>query len=251
MVILLLVAVFVVLLQGAAADSTNICSQNRTIGHAIIAAMNLSYPGLEPVAKAVALGNYGDACEALAYYYETCSSGNWLRYPPVTPGTGRAGGLADQALQDIFFLGGVDETAKIPRNPDGGLDWLDKGPREDVEFMNCLNRHPFFDVLLDAWNATGNPVYAAKINDLVIDWVLHLPCNPCVTGISCFIFSLLVTVLTPGTMESPWRTLEIGIRAVDPWPRAFYGLQRVAAFNVSVSPIPCIVVCTSSPAHHH
>jgi hypothetical protein len=178
-----LCAVVIFALHGVRADSVNICSQNLAIGRAVIAAMNLSFPGLEPVAKAAAAGAFGDACDALASYYETCSSGNWLRYPPVTPGTGRAGGAADLALKNVFTL--LGETVEIPSNPDGGLDWLDKGPRGDVEFMNCLNRHPFFDVLLDAWNATGNPIYAAKLSDLVTDWVLHLPCNPCATGMSC------------------------------------------------------------------
>ena len=196
----------------------NICSTNTTLGRAIIAAMNLSYPGLEAVAAAAKAQQYGLACSLLAQYYMNCSSGNWLRIPPVTPGTGRAGGQADAALEDIFTLSGVQETAKIPRNEDGGLDWHYTGPRGDIEFMNCLNRHEYFITLLKAWEKTGNPIYPTKIGDLVYDWVVHLPCNPCQTG----------------TMESPWRILEVGIRTTDSWAQTFYGLQDAAAFNTSV-----------------
>ena len=50
-----------------------------------------------------------------------------------------------------------------------------------------------------------------------MDWVLQLPCNPCVTNSS----------------ESPWRTLEAGIRMADVWPAMFYRLQDSDAFNTS------------------
>ena len=110
--------------------------------------------------------------------------------------------------QSLFVCRGVD--GKIARNPDGGLGWLDQGPREDVEFMNCLNRHPFFDVLLDAWNATGNPVYAAKINGLVIDWVLHLPCSPCV-----FLAFYVLLLSLPGDAHPPIKLNTLGDTFVD------------------------------------
>eukprot|EP00048_Salpingoeca_helianthica_P017965 m.239961 g.239961 ORF g.239961 m.239961 type:complete len:694 (+) comp22943_c0_seq1:21-2102(+) len=195
----------------------NICVHNASLAEQIIAAVNLTFPGLEQVAAAVRAKNLGLACEILAQYYQNCSSGSWLRVPAVPPSGKHAGGQADAALQDIFTLSGVGETAKIPRNADGGLDWHYTGPRHDIEFMNCLNRHQVFDVLLDAHQSTGNAVYAEKFGDLVVDWVSHLPCNPCTTG----------------TMESPWRILEVGIRTVDPWPRAFYGFQHAPEFNTT------------------
>lgn len=203
--------------RASLADADNICSQNPSIGRSVMAAMNLSFPGLEQVAEAARQLQFGQACELLVAYYMTCASGSWLRVPPVTPGTGRAGGEADEALDDIFHLTGVQEVVKVPRNSSGGLDWYFKGPRNDPECMNCVNRHEYFDTLLGAWRQTGNPIYAAKTGDLIYDWVMNLPCNPCTTG----------------TMESPWRILEVGIRTVGPWPRAFYGLQGCPAFNTS------------------
>ena len=178
--------------QAYVRSQPNICESNATIGRAVLAASTMSWPGLEDVAHQYAQGNLGAACAALASYYREGNSSAWLRIGPVTPGTKIAGGSADDlVLHDIFHLRvsrvrtrdlhwparfvvlrwmvphspgghsrhGVDQVAKIGRNADGGLDWLDKGPQADPEFMNCLNRHTAFSDLLGAWKATGNPVY--------------------------------------------------------------------------------------------
>lgn len=125
----------------AAAAAANICGSNATIGAAVVAALNLTYPGLEAVAAAASRGDLGGACDALAAYYAASNTTWWQRVPPVTPGSGMAGGAVDAiVLNDTFYLSGVTTRARVPRNADGGLDWLNKGPRVDVEFMNCLNR---------------------------------------------------------------------------------------------------------------
>jgi hypothetical protein len=125
-----------------AASAANICGTNATLGAAVMDVLNLTFPGLEAVAAAAGRGDLDAACEALAAYYEASNTSSWLRVAPVAPGTGRVGpgSLVDNAVDnDIYYLAGVDTTGKIPRNADGGLDWVNKGPRIDVEFMNCLN----------------------------------------------------------------------------------------------------------------
>ena len=107
----------------------NICATNHSIGQAVVNAVNLSWPGLASVQSAAAAGNFGRACEALADYYRKGTTSAWLRIP-VTPPPSRqkAGGDADDLVEhDIFHLSGVGQIAKIPRNPDGGIDWLDHG----------------------------------------------------------------------------------------------------------------------------
>lgn len=230
--------------------SSNICGRNITIGRAVVNAMNLSYtPKLKAALDAAYQGDYNTACEEIATYYAQGNSSAWWRLPPVTPGNTTAGGWADELVfHDIFNLHGVNEVAKIPRNADGGFDWFDKGPRNDPEFMNCLNRHDSFTDLLNAWNKTGNPIYVRYFDALVSDWVLHLPCNhageelkPCAPfGCpGCHAESNCTWNLddhqacNTGTMESPWRSLEAGIRTSGPWAPTFFGFQQAANFSVS------------------
>lgn len=103
-------------------NSTNICGSNTTLGNAVIAALNLTYPGLEGVAAAAGAGDLNGACEALAVYYQTSGTANWLRLAntPI-PSNKLAGGVVDEMVfNDTFFLSGVGITAKVPRNADGG-----------------------------------------------------------------------------------------------------------------------------------
>ena len=143
-----------------AAPPANICGTNKTLGENVLAVLNLTYPGLELVAAAAAAGDLGGACEALSDYYKGSNTSYWLRHGPVAPGSSLAGGVADAIVfNDTFYLAGVGVTARIPRNADGGLDWVNKGPRNDPEFMNCLNRFDSFGELLGAYQKTGNPIY--------------------------------------------------------------------------------------------
>jgi hypothetical protein len=113
----------------------NICATNRSIGQAVMAAVNLSWPGLGSVQSAAAAGDLGGACEALADYYREGDTSAWLRIPTSpAPSSRKAGGDADDLVEhDIFHLSGVGQVAKVPRNPDGGIDWLDHGPKNDPE----------------------------------------------------------------------------------------------------------------------
>ena len=46
------------------ARGDNICGSNETIGHAVIGAVNLSWPGMGAVGAAASSGDLGTACEA-------------------------------------------------------------------------------------------------------------------------------------------------------------------------------------------
>jgi hypothetical protein len=98
--------------------------------------------------------------------------------------------------------------------------------------MNCLNRHDSFTHMVQAWNATGNPTYAAYFSALVQDWVGHLPCRKGVSRTGWNATGREQPCAT-GTMESPWRVLEVGIRMAGPWPSAFFGLQQADQFSTS------------------
>eukprot|EP01050_Picozoa_sp_SAG11_P007221 SAG11_NODE_594_length_8302_cov_1.386810_1_plen_176_part_00 len=129
----------------AAAAEANICATNASIGHAVIGAVNLSWPGMNAVRTAAADGDLGGACEALAAYYRDGNTSAWLRLLVTpAPSTRRAGGEADDLVNhDIFHLSGVGQVAKIPRNRDGGIDWLNHGPKNDPYAQLPLwCRHP-------------------------------------------------------------------------------------------------------------
>jgi hypothetical protein len=247
-----------------AQGATNICGQNATIGASVMAALNLTYPGLETVAKLASQGDLNGACEALSTYYQTATTAQWLRKGPVKPGTGLAGGYADMAVfNDTYYLQGVQLTVKIPRNPDGGLDWLYRGPFSDQEVENCINRFDVFSWTLDAWLATGNPVYPTYFDALIKDWVLHLPCPDALstTGTPCVPLGVSGNVCSweaetsptaqsckTGTMESPWRSLEMGIRMAGVWPVGFFGFQGAAEFSTSARALFVLAVAEHNAA---
>jgi hypothetical protein len=223
--------------------STNICGQNSTIGLYVISVLNLTFPGLEKVKAAVSINDLNTACEALAEYYKNANTSAWYRHSSPIPTNSTAGGIVDEMVfHDIWYLAGVDITSHIPRMPDGGLNWTYKGPRDDVEFMNCLNRHDSFDYLLSAWLSTGNPIYSTFYDKLIRDWVLHLPCPNALalSSTNCVPFGWLgggaektctwetvgSLACHTGTTESPWRSLEMGIRMSAEWPMAFFGFQN-------------------------
>ena len=260
---LLPTAVYVLSLLSSSApeaSAANVCGTNATLGAAVVASLNLTFPGLNAVAAAAARGDLDAACEALSDYYKTSNTSSWLRIPPVTPGNKLAGGIVDEMVfNDTFFLAGVSITAKVPRNADGGIDWLDKGPRNDVEFMNCLNRHDSFGFLLSAWRSTGNPIYTTYFNALMLDWVSHNPCPDaladaasCVpaglAGVPCSWATPAPQKCVTGTMESPWRTLELGIRMDGPWPTAFFGFQGAVEFSTSARVLAVLAVAEHNAA---
>ena len=74
----------------------NICSQNSTLGLAILQSMNLSYPGLSSVRSLFSAGDLGGACEALSQFYQQGDSAGWLRYNvTVKPTNNTAKGAVD------------------------------------------------------------------------------------------------------------------------------------------------------------
>jgi hypothetical protein len=102
--------------------------------------------------------------------------------------------------------------------------------------------------LVSAWNATGNHVYPTYFDALIKDWVRHLPCNGAnaTAEASARCKPLGAPAARPGpvcrwddsskacdtgTFESPWRSLEMGVRMADSWPRAFFAFQQALAFT--------------------
>jgi hypothetical protein len=111
--------------------------------------------------------------------------------------------------------------------------------------MNCLNRFDVFGWLLAAYRQTGNPVYVEYFNATAVDWVVHnacpdarsggAPCSPqgVATYAQCTWAEKSAQACATGTFESPWRSLEMGIRTDGVFAAAFFGFQRAAGFSTS------------------
>jgi hypothetical protein len=245
--------------------ASNICGENETLGSAVISVLNLTYPGLETIASFVSRGDLNGACEALAEYYTTSNSTFYLRRPLPPASSRRVGGSVDACVFNDIFNEGSLGSGRVPRNEDGGLDWLYRGPRNDPEFENVLNRHGTFLSVLDAWSATGNDEYVTWIDKTIIDWATHNPCPASdlqKTVAKCYPVGDGSTPIcswvnnTPGSQacvtsytESPWRLLEQGIRfsssslnlSTSPWPATFFGLQQASNFSSSARSLAILV----------
>ena len=140
----------------------------------LMRSINVTYPGLEAVRAALSAGNSEAACVALANYYRQGHTASWLRAKSIpAPSTRTAGGAADGVLRDHYDFYGT--AADVPRYPhSGALNWsFCPAPQFDSQWMLALQRHAAFETLAQAWNGTGNSVYAQKLNDLVADWVVY------------------------------------------------------------------------------
>jgi len=248
----------------AAAAAANICGANATLGAHVVSVLNLTFPGLGAVAAAAGRGDLGAACDALAGYYAAANTSAWLRRPLPPPSSRRVGGAVDDVVyRDVYAEGGLG-SGRVPRNADGGLDWECRGPRDDPEFENVLNRHQTFPGVLDAWSATGNDDYAAWLDRTIVDWATHNPCPggdlrkaapKCYpvgdgSGSPACAWGARdgpgAQACAPSYAESPWRLLEQGARfstggGGPPWPAAFFGLQRAANFSVSARALAVLV----------
>ena len=100
-------------------DSSNICGLNITIGRAVVAAVNLTRPGLEAAAAAAAAGKLGLACRSIANFYRSGNSTPWLRLPAVTPGTALVGGSIDEMVSSRWraFMGSVRVSLRGAHQP--------------------------------------------------------------------------------------------------------------------------------------
>ena len=167
-------------------------------------ALDLDCPELAEVANAWRAGRTGTAIGALLHHFEARRLDSRLLWEPAVSAEEHRR-RADAALEGSFEL--QDASARPPRRADGSLDWRHAGPGGDPEWTRFLNRHDFFRSLLRAWRATGDGRYRRCINDLLVDWLDHVP---------------------PPRGRSPnpaWRSLEAARRSTLPWLEVFFARE--------------------------
>ena len=172
----------------------------------MLAAVDLELPGLETVAEAVSQGDRDAALKALASFVrqgEEPYDFGQKAAPDAQFNTARA----QDAVKQRFTVVGIPHTFQ------GEVDWYfnptttpDSEHPRDNEWTWQLNRHSAFSSLSRAYRATGDEIYAQKFATLLESWIRDCP------------------VPEKGAWqgpESPWRTIECGIRTAGTWATAF------------------------------
>lgn len=193
---------------------------------ALLESIDLNRPALAAVKQAVDKGDVPAACTALLAYYREGSSGKWLRRDPV-PSSDKKDETAEAILKDTFTF--YTQSSRVPRRPDGRLDWDYRGPTNDFEWALALNRHHHIDSLQSAYERTGNMAYVRRLDEDLRDWVISSLPYPASKNATAM-----------------WRGLETSFR-VKKWAAAFYGLQDVEAFR----PATRLLLMSSLPEHAH
>ncbi len=193
---------------------------------ALLEALDLSRPGLAAVKRAVDDAKPAAACAALLDYYRNADTAKWLRAPNAQSDE-EVIKSADLTLQDICTF--YEQTDRVPRRSDGGLDWNYKGPTNDIEWAWALNRHYHIKWLFLAYITTGRSKYLDKLDEHLRDWVVASAPYPRVQS------------------NTPmWRELEVGLRT-EIWVPVFFGLQSKDLF----APGTRLLMLTSIPEHAH
>lgn len=157
------------------------------------------------VAESIAAWRSGDGIAAVTTLHEYLATNRPpqdLLEAPNLP-TGHLERAAD-ATADLFHIQG--RVARQPRLEDGQLDWNHRGPANDKEWAWLLNRHLYFNDLIDAWEETADSRYLDQLFLLWRDW--------------------LDSEIYPGrhTFSAAWRPLEVSRRILDSWPQVFFRL---------------------------
>jgi hypothetical protein len=135
--------------------------------------------------------------------------------------------VADTILQDIYSFQGV--KGKVPRLPDGHLDWDHRGPQNDVEWAWAMNRHYPVQDLVDAYFKTGYVKYIPYIDEFVRSWIIKSWPYP-----------------AKSSRTAMWRGLEVSFR-VKTWAKVFYDLWNTEM----ITPATRLLILISLPQHAH
>lgn len=178
--------------------------------------LNLDHQGLESVRTAVQKNDFYTARNA---YLKFLKIRNYPQshHPSVLaetyPSTKRksAKSSAEQVLQNTFSHENV--TYRFPKKIDWHFNPTDSKQNRKYkgsykrEWTVLFNRMKSTRLLANAFEDTGNPIYAKKIDELIRDWIHD--CPPVVPQNDAEIW------------RSSWRSLEAGIRTGIEWPVAW------------------------------
>ena len=187
--------------------------------HELFDALDLSSADLQPVAAAVAAGNFAQADHELAEYFRHRTSVTWTFDPPkARANPASRDPVAEDAVKGRVQGGLVMAWHTFPGN---NIDWLynetlvTPGLAHNMEWQWQLCRMSFWNNLGDAYRATGDERYAQA-------WVAEL---------RSFIAECPVPAHAANAPGSAWRTIDSGIRMSHSWPTAFFSFLPSRQFT--------------------
>ena len=169
------------------------------IGDCLLKWVNLDYPGLEETKLMLAEGRKEKALRSLLTYFRTSVRPRLLENEPDPVS------LADTTVADQIIQNQI--TA---RNRTVDLKDWNHIENEDRAWNWEMQRHAWWVDVAQAYFDTGNERYAAYLNGIIMDWFLSnsVPKEDVVT-------------FTKNPLATGWRTLDVGARLMDNWPRVF------------------------------
>lgn len=174
----------------------------RLTDQGLFAALDLDRPGLQEVKRAVERSDFTAARTALRAHFQRRES---PRHPFLQPPSGEvpiraADEIRRNVIDGVSFPNGIDWRA----NPSGDSGWT-----------HNTNRHYFMTALIHAYQATRDPKYAAKMDELFRTWIRANP----------------VPLDNNGGSNPAWSTLCVGCRFKRTWLEAFFNLLGEPSFT--------------------
>jgi len=166
--------------------------------------LDLSVPGLGKVKQASDAGDYAAAGSELTKHLRSRSSPVHRYRTRAEPVAGFDTTEADHICRHFINGHQLSDPIDWRANPEGYLEW-----------MHAFNRHFFLAVLLEAYLATGNENYAAKLDYFLSTWIKS---NPHPVG-------------NNGGGDPAWETLSTACRAAYQWMPLFFGTLHSEAFS--------------------
>ncbi|MCC7492048.1 MAG: heparinase II/III family protein [Fimbriimonadaceae bacterium] len=139
---------------------------------ALFAGLDLTHPGLQPVAAAAARAAWPEARAALLDYYRARTKPSWYgrwdspQQPPVSDLRDSA---ADALLAHQFTM-----SPEPTQDLGPAFDWT-VFPGVDIEWPTRVHRHFHWSTLAGAYRRTGRDAYATELVRQLFDWAQDNP----------------------------------------------------------------------------
>ena len=182
-------------------------------------AINLDYPGLEAVRKAVAAKDYESAKKAFVDHLHTRNNTQWFfDWHDFGKAESRDASFdttaADKVVNNYFG------ACRVMHQFGDTIDWaINPTYNKYCEWTWQLSRHPYWKELGKAYWATGDEKYAQAWVKQLRSWLIQCP----------------VPDYSASPDYSRWRTIEAGIRTLYAWPEAFFYFLPSKSFDVETT----------------